>query len=221
MRRYLALAAAAVLSATTMAQGATFTDRADFLAAAGASADHSFPTAVPRGTAAAGFSNGLTVGTLGPEMASSSVFGAVDHGISGALLISGVENLNFFFSETRFGFGLNIFEPTSGGINGCNTATCEESTFTFTFLNGSTVVGTETFSPANDVKTFFGTLLNTGFDKVEMRETIAGSSQVAANDNEFFGGFVSAAAPAPVPLPASVFLLLAGVAGLGALRRKA
>lgn len=214
MLKYLTIAAALSLSVASATQAATFTDETAFLAASGDATPHTTGT-IPRGTTSRSFTDGLTVSTLGPEMASASVFGGSNQGIDNAILISGNEDLNFAFGQTRFGFGLEIYEAASDtSINGCGVAVCVESTFTFTFINGSTVVGTESFAPANDVVTFFGATFAGGFDRVKMRET-SGS-----NDNERFGGFVSTAAPAPVPLPASALLLLAGVAGLGAMRRR-
>lgn len=204
--------AVAALCMSTSAMAATFTDRAAFLAASGTASDHTTGN-IPRGTTSRAFSNGLTVSTLGPEMASASSFGASDLGIANAILISGVEHLNFQFDTLRFGFGLDIFESTlAGTINGCGTAVCSDSTFTFTFKNGGAVVGSETFNPINDTVAFFGALYANPFDRVEMRETSG------TNDNERFGGFVSTMAP--VPVPAALPLLLLGLGAVGFVGRR-
>jgi len=194
------------------ASSATFTDKAAFLAASGSSTNHTGGV-TPQDTRSETYSGGLTISALGPLLVSASQLPAGDNGIPNALLVSGVENLNFDFSAQRFGFGLNIFEPTNRDISGCNTS-CEDSVFTFTFKNAGTIVGSETFAPKDDVVEFFGVVLTSGVDRVEMREF------TGKNDNEFFGGFVSTDALAPVPLPASAVFLLGGLAGLRVMRRR-
>lgn len=223
MFRTLIAAAVGLVSSATLLSATTFTDRDAFLLATGDATNHTAPSIARSNRAPATYANGLTVSSLNSaNFASATSFGASENGITGAILISGVENLNFDFSAVRFGFGLNVFEPTTPGsnINACNTSVCVESTFTFTFKNGGSTVGTETFQPVNDQVTFFGVLLGSAFDRIEMRETIAGTNQSPANDNEFFGGFVSTNAPTPVPLPAPALLLIGGLAGLGLMRRK-
>lgn len=205
-----------VFALSANAATTTFSDRALFLASAGVATNH---TSAPYNfTASRTYSSGLEVGEVSGTFVSASVFGADNRGIADALLINDTENLNFDFGSERFGFGLDIFEATANSASGkfgCGVATCVESTFTFTFKNGGTVVGTETISPANETVVFFGVTSDLAFNRVEMRET------VGSNDNERFGGFVSTDATAPVPLPASVLLLLAGLGGLAATRRKA
>lgn len=206
------LCAISATAATT-----TYSDRATFLAASGDATDHT--TAPFNFTGSRAYSNGLTVNEVSGTFGSTSVIAFADLGISDAIVVNDVESLDFNFSEQRFGFGLDIVESTTpfsaSRTDGCGVTTCVESTFTFTFLNGGSVVGSEVISPANDTVVFFGVTSDLGFDKVEMRET------TGSNDDERFGGFVSTAAPAPVPLPASALLLLAGVGGLAAMRRKA
>lgn len=208
---------ASICALSAHAATTSYSDRTTFLSAAGSATDHS--TAPFNFTGSRAYSNGLTVNEVSGTFGSTSVTGFADLGISDAIVLNGVESLDFNFSEQRFGFGLDIVESTTpfsaSRSAGCGVATCVESTFTFTFLNGGSVVGSEVISPANDTVVFFGVTSDLGFDKVEMRET------TGSNDDERFGGFVSTAAPAPVPLPASALLLLAGVGGLAALRRKA
>ena len=113
-------------------------------------------------------------------------------------------------------FGMDLQEPTSTAIlNGCNFA-CTESTFEATIFSGATNLGSVSFEPANDTLSFFGISSQIAFDKIEIREI------VGTADNEFFGNFVtsSTALATPIPLPAGLPLLLAGLGGFGLLARR-
>ena len=209
----LALSVAMLMFATSAnALTIDFSDRASFLAAGGAATDHISPVVSARTGAA-------TVGGLEISPVTSNFFSFANSpsGISNALIFSAGngENFNIAINEDVFGFGFDIFEPTSSGELFCNT-TCVASTFEVTFLDGATSVGSETFTPtpSNTETTFFGVISTLAFNGVEIRET------VGSNDNEHFGNFTTVAAPAPVPLPAPFALLLAGLGALAFLKKR-
>lgn len=91
------------------------------------------------------------------------------------------EKFDILFDRDVNAFGIEMYEPMGDNtISGCN-AVCVESTFRFElYKNGTLVDNTITFSPENNVDTFFGFSSPRSFDEVRVRE-ITGT-----NDNEFF-----------------------------------
>lgn len=201
------IAAAAVLCATA-STAATFTDRAAFLAAGGTFTEHTDIAADFTITSGGGGASPfLSTGTY------TDVFGR-----NPFVVISGEENFNAIvtFATSVFAFGMDIYEPTSTArFNGCNVSQCQESTFEISFLDGMTTLDTISISPDNNTLDFIGYSNGTGFDQIQVRET------VGSNDNEMFGNFVTSSSPlSAVPLPTGLPFLGAGLLGLFALVRR-
>ena len=128
------------------------------------------------------------------------------------LAITGKENLNVALAAPVRALGFDFVEPQHDpNVNGV----FQDSTFTVTFLNGTTAVDSFTFNAPNDVATFVGASSAWAFDRVQIRETIGGA------ENEFFGQFyTSAQLPAgAVPEPASWALMLGGFGLVGSALR--
>lgn len=199
MKKLTGLTAAAVFALSLPAAATTFDTRASFLAAGGTYTNH--PTLSDSFTV----TNGPSASVVVTDTGFTDLFAGDEF-----IIISGDENFNLdvTFATSIFAFGLDIYEPTStAGFNGCNVTPCVDSTFAIRFLAGTTLLDTISIAPQDNALDFIGYRSATAFDRIEVRET-SGS-----NDNEMFGNFVtSSAALAPVPLPASGALLLAGVA---------
>lgn len=203
----LVFAAAAVLVASS-ATAATFTDRANFLAQAGTFVEHDVLTNDFSITAEGGSSINTDYGLFTDKFAPNPY-----------VVVNGVENFNVAvtFASSVHAFGVDVYEPqaSTGIFNGCNVNPCVESTFEFSFLASGNLLETITFSPDNEILDFIGYSNDTAFDRIEIRET------VGTHDNEMFGNFVTSTTPlSPVPLPAGLPLLLAGLGGLALLRRR-
>lgn len=207
MKDLFPIAACIAAGITSAASAATFDSRTDFLAQPGSFVEHSsidadFSVSAPAGSWRA------TPTTTYTNLYSPDA----------ALVLSGPENFNLdvTFASEIYAFGMDVYEPVRSypTLNGCNVATCVESTFEISFLSGATVIETITFAPENALLDFIGFTSVTAFDRVEVRET------VGTNDNEFFGNFVTSTSPvSAVPLPAGLPLVLAGVGMLGLARR--
>lgn len=218
MRKLTALLAAICLglpigAASVSASTVTFDNRADFLASSGEATDRPNPTfGFTRG--AVNFSGVTLQAAPGSNVGSNNGFSTL---IQNEIAQSGVENFNVSFSETVFGFGFDVLDPlqSTAALDGCNVSTCFDSTFSVALFSAGSLIDTVSFNPDTDVLAFFGVLSTVGFDSVQVRETFG------TDDNEFFGNFVTTAAPVPLPPALAMFLGAVGVLGLVARRRAA
>lgn len=136
------------------------------------------------------------------------------------LAFGGVENFNIDISGGAYSLGFDAYEPTSSThhYNGCNVSPCVDSTFAFALYSGSTLLDQFSFNLLDNALDFVGVHSDVMFNRVEIREIIG------TNDNEFFGNFLigqaalstsgSSNTSQPVSAPATMGLLLLGVAGL-------
>lgn len=134
------------------------------------------------------------------------------------LAISSPEDVTITFAAPVTGFAFLLHEPTlaSGSNNppdpdSCNTASCADTLFNFKLLAGGIEIGSFDLLPADDTAVFVGFASGTAFDTVVIDDV---TNDI---DNEFFGAFQVGAI---VPLPATLPLMLGGLAGLGLLARR-
>jgi hypothetical protein len=189
--------------ATGSASAAVITDRATFLAQSGTITEHTDISTDFTITSISGSSAFLNTSTFTDRFLPNPY-----------VVISGVENFNatVTFASAVYAFGMDVYEPTSSAtFNGCNVSSCVESTFEISFLNGTSLLDTITFAPANDTLDFIGYSNTTAFDSFQVREVIG------SNDNEMFGNFVTLT---EIPLPGSLPLLALGLGLFGLIRRK-
>lgn len=204
---------AAVFATSVHASVLSYTDRASFDAATGPQTKISSPSL---GVSTSGLSFGGLSITSAPGFANTF---QTDYNATSLMtneLALSFESFDITFAAPVFGFGMNIVEPSVGGDNfgTCDVPVCTDSTFDISVLSGGTQLAAFTVSPDDDVLSFFGVAGNMAFNKIEVRE------QGGQNDDELFGDFVTAAAPAAVPLPATGMLLLAGLAAMRVARRR-
>jgi hypothetical protein len=121
----------------------------------------------------------------------------------GEITISDFEHLNVQLAQPAFALGFDFVEPQSDPLV---NAPFVDSTFTVTLFSGATNVGSFTFNALNDQAAFVGVWSPVSFTDVQIRETTGGI------ENEFYGQFYTGAtAPASVPAPATIWLLISGL----------
>ena len=130
--------------------------------------------------------------------------------------INAFEDLDVSFAAPVHSFGFDFHEPHfDPNVN----APFQDSTFTVTLLQGSTVVDSFTFNAPDDVAAFVGASSASLFDNVKIRETVGGV------ENEFFGQFYTTAnlrtSGAPEPATWAMMLIGAGLSGASLRRRRA
>lgn len=198
--------ALALLSAQASAASFTvFTDRTAFEAAAGASlATETFDSVVVDTSFAGG---PVTVGDLTISAEEPGAFGnqLIDAPpVLGEVDGNGTTAINFFTTaaeDAEIAFAAPV---TAFGADFFN--------FNDDTLRTQVLILGELFSPdivPDDTLSFFGVISDMAFDSV----TFAGL------DNDVFGVDNVSTVTAPIPLPATLPLLLAGIAGFAAVRR--
>lgn len=95
------------------------------------------------------------------------------------IAITGTEGMEFNFTTPVNAFGYDFLEQTAS-LPGWSTA-FTDSTFVISIYNGTTKLTEYTFTPANDVASFFGVSSTQTFDKVVIEET------VGTVDDELYG----------------------------------
>ncbi|MBT8472013.1 MAG: VPLPA-CTERM sorting domain-containing protein [Marinicaulis sp.] len=158
----------------------------------------------------------LFMGTSGVEGSFGPQFSTLIDGHD--IAISGPENFAIDIDSIVTAFAFEIHEPSSSASatptrpDVCN-ATCFDTTFEIRLFNGVALVDTLIVNATDDSAFFVGIMEAAGFDRVEVFDV------TATNDNEFFGSFRVGDID-PIPLPAAAALILAGLAGLGLIRRR-
>ena len=198
---FVTLFVVAVSATTVRAVPTLFFDKADFLAATGAtSATGPLPDLGLTGT------DPVTVGRVRYQSESFDLFfGATDFSeidwtprLPGHdLAISDLERILVTFEAPVEAFGFDFVEPRfDPNIN----APFVDSTFTVSLISANTVIDSFTFNAPDDTAFFVGALANQSFDQVRIDETVGGG------ENEFFGQFYSTDPNNPVevePAPES------------------
>ena len=118
--------------------------------------------------------------------------------------LDGDENFDIIFDAPQSAFAMDYLDP---GI---------VSTFTLTFFNGATDLGSTSFitDPSGDTVRFIGFISSSNFNKVTVREDDGNS-----NSDEFFQ-FYKATSASAVPEPTSIAMWGLGALGLVLARRK-
>lgn len=201
------------LAALTSAQGAyaaTFSDLASFAAATTITVTEDFESLGTDTNSFDGpitFASNITVSSqsndlfsVGPGQSSNLTTAIGSNSPSG-------DTLTFDLGGVFGAIGFDLYQNLGGGSQGGGLAD-----FVISFFLGATFVGFEGTTVAPNGGSFFG-FTGLLFDRVEI-EAVAGSSFEVA-DNVALGDAV-----APVPVPATLPLLVLALGGIAALRRR-
>jgi hypothetical protein len=202
----------------------TYTSEAAFLADTGAT-----PATGPYPDLGSATPQPVTIGsiTFSSPPPSSVVVGVAGHGIpdwttllaGNDIAVNDIEHLDILSSTPVFAMGFQFVEPSVGGstTDTCFVASCIDSTFTVSLMNGATLVDMFVFNAPDDVAAFVGAWSPVAFDRMVIRETVGGI------DDEFWGQVYTGNTPNPtateVPEPASLLLIGAGLMGSAINRR--
>lgn len=97
------------------------------------------------------------------------------------LATTGKEHLEVMFSPAVNAFGFDFNESTTCRPGFCDGVSQVESTFAIRIYDGAKQLQEYTFTPANNVSTFFGAASGQPFDRVSIQETVGGV------DDELYG----------------------------------
>lgn len=134
------------------------------------------------------------------------------------IAFSGNEDFNISLSTPALSFGFDVVEPDGTlDVNGF----ANNSIFEIALFSGGssgTLIGSDQFTLlgsvfGNDLVEFIGVTTDSAFDFITVREIVSPDG----NTNDYFSGFVTAAA---VPIPASIWLFGTAIMGLMGLNRK-
>ncbi|MBL8223900.1 MAG: VPLPA-CTERM sorting domain-containing protein [Chromatiales bacterium] len=212
----------ACVAGTANAALITFTDRAAFLAATGAT-DATGPLPFFDNPVSGNIVAGSVTFTVNTAYFGGVVVGDWSTLNPGAELVisNGLaptifsDSFDASFAAPVYAAGFDMVEPGSStlAVDGCNLP-CVDSTFTVSLRSGGTLVDSFTFNAPNDGLAFVGVWSTSPFDRVEIRET------VGTDDNEFWGRFYTGTNPAVIPVPAAGWLLATGLGVLGAASKR-
>lgn len=202
-----------VISSSSYAGIMTFSDRTTFEAATGATG----VGAIPGNANSSLFSVGdLTFTREGASSLNTDLNWSTLISEDFDLAINSIEHYNVDSAVDIFSFGFDFHEPSVTSPTSPDTcnATCFDSTFEVSLLNGAVAVGDFQFMRPNASLEFVGVWSTEAFDRIEIREIVGGI------DNEFFGNFSTGTRAAPIPEPSIVALFAAGLLGSGFARRR-
>ena len=215
---FIALGLASLTQPATAAIS-TFSNQADFMSATKAnSASGALPDVgyISSGSITLGSltfnqvnDHGIYVGTAGTGLTNWSNLTAAN-----LIAINDTENLDIVSNSQLFSFGFEFIEPSQSGgfVGSCFVNNCQDSTFSVTLKNGSTLVDSFSFNATNDVLAFIGVWSDQAFDHVEIRETAGGI------DDEFYGQFYTGTTA--VPVPTSAWLFASGLMAVAGRRKQ-
>jgi hypothetical protein len=212
------------LAATAEATLVTFSNKAAFLTATGAtSATGALPDA---GAVAPGFGVGSVtfttlsgqffIGTGGLFPTQVTDWSATIPGND--IAISGPESFRVDLAAPVYSLGFDFFEPVVNNpsppvVTDDCFAPCFDSTFTVTLFSGATALGSFIYNAPDATLAFEGVWTDFAFDRVEIVDT------TGTADDEYWGQFYTGTTPV-VPEPGSVALLGSGLLVLYLRRRR-